>query len=503
MHGVFSLKRSLPLLLFIAFLSNNFSLHGQTQRPITVEDIYARGNPTGSLPQGLQWIPDGGRVTYMSPDSDLMQVLPTTGVISTLVSHTKLSALGTSSANEKDRDHRARYGMASYQWAPDSKHILFDSGGQLFLYTLDNGTAIDVASTGSGSGDDPKFSPNGQYMSYIRDHKVYVHRFKDQAQETALTNTHEETLLNGEVDWVYLEELAVRSNYFWSPDSTRIAYLQVNETNVPEYPITDWIPTHATIDHQRYPQPGDPNPQVRVGVVKTNGGKTVWIRVPIEDGNDYIPRFGWVDPETLWIETLTRDHKHRSIYFADAQHGEAKLAYTETEQKFFDDKYDVEFGTGTFYLTSWRDGHTHIYQYSFDRNHPLGGDGAGPLAHLEKQLTSGDFEVEGINSVLEGSQTIYFVSNEGDPRERQVWSIKSDGSDKRRLSSTPGTHSPIFAPSSSSFIDTASNQATPPQVSICHGGDCRAFAQSKPLDGIQLTPAQSLELTAADGKTTL
>jgi hypothetical protein len=73
--------------------------------------------------------------------------------------------------------------------------------------------------------------------------------------------------LNGEVDWVYEEELDVRSNYFWSPDSNRLAYLQMDETAVPEYPITDWIPTHATVDMQRDPQAGDANSRVRVGVV--------------------------------------------------------------------------------------------------------------------------------------------------------------------------------------------------------------------------------------------
>jgi len=41
--------------------------------------------------------------------------------------------------------------------------------------------------------------------------------------------------------------------------------------------------------------------------------------LPIRAGQDYIPRFGWVDAKTLWIETLTRDQKHRGIYFADAK----------------------------------------------------------------------------------------------------------------------------------------------------------------------------------------
>ncbi len=492
-----------PALCLTLCCANDLPLPAQTRHPVTVQDVWAHGNPTGSPPQGVQWAPDGARVTFLSPDSDLMQLQPATGATTMLLSHSKLSALGSAQANEKDRDHRARYGMAAYLWAPDSKHILFDSAGQLFLYALDNGTAVDIASTDSGSGDDPKFSPNGQYLSYLRNHNLYVHRFKDQA-ESALTNTHEETLLNGDVDWVYLEELEVRSNYFWSPDSSKLAYLQMNEANVPEYPITDWIPVHATIDHQRYPQPGDPNPQVRVGVVKAQGGKVVWIKLPIEEGNDYIPRFGWVNPETLWIETLTRDQKHRSIYFADAQHGEAKLAYAETDEKFFDDKYDVKFSGGDFYLTSWRDGHTHIYRYGFDRDHPLGAGGnAAPLAHMVKQLTGGDYEVEAIEAVLDSAQTLFYVSNEGDPRERQVWSIKADGSAKQKLSSMPGSHAPIFAPQSPTYIDTWSDKATPPQVSLCHGPECKAFWKSTPLSAVSITPSQALELTAADGKTVL
>jgi dipeptidyl-peptidase 4 len=490
--------------IFIALaFAQQPSLHSQSTHVLTVEEIWGQPSPTGAPPQGIQWAPDGGRVTYLSPDSDLMQVLPTNGDSTTLISHTKLSALGSSNSNEKDKDHRARYGMASYLWAPDSKHILFDSGGQLFLYSLDNGTAIDIASTGSASGDDPKFSPNGQLLSYVRNHNLYVHRFKDQASEVQLTTGHEETLLSGEVDWVYLEELNVRSNHFWSPDSARIAFLQMNEANVPEYPITDWIPLHATVDKQRYPQPGDPNPSVRVGVVKAQGGKTVWMKVPIADADDYIPRFGWVNPETLWIEVLARDHRHRSIYFADAQHGDAKLAYSETDEKFFDDKYDVEFTPGEFYLTSWRDGRTHIYRYGFDPVHPMAAEATAPVAHLLNQVTSGDFEVLSIESILDSSHTVYYVSSEGDPLQAQVWAIKNDGSGKQKLSSFPGVHEPKFAPASPTYVDVVSNLQTAPQDSICHAAECKAFFTSKPLVAGELTPPESLELIAADGKTTL
>ena len=142
------------------------------------------------------------------------------------------------------------------------------------------------------------------------------------------------------MDWVYEEELDVRSNYFWSPDSKHLAYLQTDESSVPQYPIVDWIPTHATIDVQRYPQPGDPNPYVRVGVVSVNGGKTKWINVPFDNGNDYIPRFGWVNDTTVWIETLTRDQKELSLYFADTANENVQLMLTKSDDKFLDEAYD-------------------------------------------------------------------------------------------------------------------------------------------------------------------
>ena len=128
------------------------------------------------------------------------------------------------------------------------------------------------------SGDDPKFSPDGWSISFIKDHGLAVIPLREPGTPTIPlapapnpSAADGQALLNGEVDWVYEEELDVRSNYFWSPDSKNIAYLQMNETQVPRYPLTDWIPNHAAVDWQRYPQPGDPNPDVHVGVVPAHG----------------------------------------------------------------------------------------------------------------------------------------------------------------------------------------------------------------------------------------
>ena len=133
-----------------------------------------------------------------------MDLDPATGKAHVLVSRAKLNSLAGASGSETDRDHRERYKMASYIWAPDSTHLLFDSNGRLWLYDLRNGTGVEIGFTGEGSGDDPKFSPNGEMISFVRDHGLAVVRLKDPGTPTtAVAPAPNTATLNGEVDWVY------------------------------------------------------------------------------------------------------------------------------------------------------------------------------------------------------------------------------------------------------------------------------------------------------------
>jgi dipeptidyl-peptidase-4 len=459
-----------------------------------VEAIYAHGPLIGHPPEDLTWSPDGKHLTYLD-GGELNDLDPATARSHVLVSRAKLTSLSGAAATETDRDHRDRYGMASYLWAPDSAHLLFDSNGRLWFYDLHNGTGVELGFTGKASGDDPKFSPNGEFISFIRDHGLCVMRLKDPGTpaRTVAPSTNP-AILNGEVDWVYLEELDTRSNYFWSPDSKHLAYLQMNETDVPQYPITDWIPTHAQVDLQRFPQPGDPNPTVRVGVVGAGGGKTSWIKLPIQAGQDYIPRFGWVDSKTLWIETLTRDHKHRDLYFADANNGQAHPVLQLTDDKFFLDKYDVSVGEGSIVINSWSDGHNHLCLYSYDQANP-----ASATAKLERQLTTGDFEVSEVLGVDYAGKLIRYASNEGNPLEQQLWQVSFAG-ERKQLSEGAGFHGGDFAPAGGAFVDRQSATLDPPTLRLCQEvGKCNVFWQTHALEPYHLRAPEKLQVKAHDG----
>ncbi|HEY9127096.1 MAG TPA: DPP IV N-terminal domain-containing protein [Acidobacteriaceae bacterium] len=479
------------------------SASAQEKKALTVEAIYAHGAIGGQPPAGLTWSPDGAHLTYLE-SGQLLELDLETAQPKVLVSRAKMAALQGDATTEKDTDHRARYGMASYLWAPDSKHLLFDANGRLWLYDLKTGVGLNIGSSGAASGDDPKFSPDGKLLSFLNDkgdeHGLSVIHLRDMGTPTTnVAVTNNAAVLNGKVDWVYEEELDVRSNYFWSPDSTHLAYLQMDETHVPVYPITDFIPTHPTVDAQRYPQPGDPNPEVRVGIVNANGGKTVWVKLPpnaFKPGDDYIPRFGWVNPRTVWVETLTRDHKHKNLWFADIGAGQAKLALEQSDEKFFDEKYDIALQDGHILLSSWMDGHQHLYLYSYEQNNPLGSQ-----AKLVRQLTKGDFDVDTILGIDDKRKLIFYASNEGNVTEQQIWQVDFEGQHKA-VTTEAGRHQGNFAPQGGYYVDRFSTRMTPPTSSLCRvGGPCHLFWSTKAYDAYRMHAPEELQVKASDGST--
>ena len=76
-------------------------------------------------------------------------------------------------------------------------------------------------------------------------------------------------------------------------------------------------------------------------------------------------------------------------------------------------------------LTNWSDGHNHIYLYQYEANHLN-----ATTARLEKQLTSGDFEVTGILGVDWEHKRVCFSSNENNVLGQQLWQVDFDGKRK-------------------------------------------------------------------------
>ncbi len=501
------MKRLFAVLLVLC--CGAFAQQSETSTPasqeLTIEKIFAEGGLTGRGPQSVEWSPDGKKVSFVQRDDsgqhgELWYVDVATEKKAVLVAADKLAALRPpTEVTPEQRERRARYTVEGYHWSPDSKYLLFDANGFLWLYSLDSGTAVQFT-RGADPIDDPKFSPDGRLISYVRNHNLYVQKIQ-KGEPKALTNDTDGNHLNGEVDWVYEEELEVRSNYFWSPDSQQILFLQMDETEVPNYPIVDWTRHSAKTELQKYPKPGDPNPRVSLGVLKVAGGKTRWLSLPVSDewGTDYyIPRFGWVKDGLAWVQVLNRGQNEVRIYFVDVASDKSQLMLKESSSDWINISDDFKIlKTGDRFLwSSWRDGFTHLYLYGFDHATPL----ALP-ARLERQLTKGEFETFGVKAVDESKGYVYFLANAGDVRQRNLYRTKLDGSAPIERVSTPdGTHTANFDESGTHYVDTYSNQKTPTITELCSvGGSCSAIWQPRSLAAYQLIFPRFVEFKAEDG----
>ncbi len=499
------------LFLFLAGFIVAQTNQASTPTELTIENIFAEGGLTGRGPETIQWSPDNTKVSFVQRDDSgehgaLWYVDAGTGQKAVLVAEEKLANLAPPISrvkSEREKERIQRYSVAAYQWAPDSRHLLFDSLGQLWYYSLDSGTGVQMTSSTEPSSD-PKFSPDGKNIAYIRKHNLFVRAIaegnENQITGRETTSSEEaENLLNGEVDWVYAEELAVRSNYFWEPNGKHIVFLQMHEKAVPTYPLTDLLQLHPPVDPEKYPNPGDPNPTVRVGVVSSGGGKVKWISLT-QDKDNYIPRFGWMRDGLLYVQVLNRAQNKLALYFVDANSGHSRRVLEETSPNWVEVHDDFKvvrvLKSGDHFLwSSWRDGYTHLYLYSFDKSTPLAAD-----AKLERQLERGEYEVAGVAGADEATGTIYFTANKDDPRQSHLYSVKLDGSQPSRVTREEGFHKATFSDDGKYYVDDFSAVLTPHIMSLCAAqGACKQVWSSRSVAAYDLIPPKFIDFKADDG----
>jgi dipeptidyl-peptidase-4 len=197
------------------------------------------------------------------------------------------------------------------------------------------------------------------------------------------------------------------------------------------------------------------------------------------------------------MEVLNREQNRLDLYFVDAASGKSQRVLSETSPNWVEvnDVFRVLKSGDQFLWQSWRDGHTHLYLYSFDKNNPLGGE-----AKLVRQLTHGDYETFTVDAVDDSSGTVFYTSNQGDARQRQLWSVKLSGGEPVRVSREAGTHAASFPDNGGTYyVDTFSAQMTPPSMSLCHTGQCTPFWQSKAVTDYSFIAPRFVDFRADDG----
>jgi dipeptidyl-peptidase-4 len=468
-------------------------------KALTVERIYSMPSLNGRLTRGLAWTPDGKRLSYFETKgtgkeakTELWVMDAANGERRLLVAADKLETiLPADSSKPTQATGLGRRAPAQYQWASDGAAILFQGPTALAWLDLKSQTARTLVA-GKAAIADPKISPDGKFVSFVRDHNLWLVNLAD-SQERAVTSGGSEEIRKGELDWVYPEELEIKTAYWWSPDSSAIAYLEMDERKVSQYPLVDFSSPNGEAELERYPAAGGANPVVRVLVASVRGGEPRAMDIGAET-DIYIPRVNWLnDSRHIAIQRLNRAQNALDLLIADAAAtGKTRTALSEQDPNWInvsDDLYFFKDGK-RFLWSSERTGYRHLYLYDLEGKQ---------LA----QLTKGEWEVTSLNAVEESKGVVYFTTTEKSPLERHLYRVGLEGSGFTRITKEEGTHDVVLAPDAAAFYDTYSNSAAPPRQDLCRTDGSRITIingnKVAELADYHLSPVEFLSVKSREG----
>jgi dipeptidyl-peptidase-4 len=492
------------MLLANSLLSVFFATSSVAQQPagagkaLTVERIYSQPSLSGRLTRGLAWTPDGKRLSYFETNgagkqtkTELWAMDATSGERRLLVTSDKLeSILPAESSKPTQATGLGRRAPSQYQWAPDGAGILFQGPTALAWLEVKSQTARTLV-TGNAAISDPKISPDGRFVSFVRDHNLWVVNLAD-GKEREITQGGTEEIRKGELDWVYPEELDCKTGYWWAPDSSAIAFLEMDERKVSQYPLVDFSSPSGEAEMERYPAAGGANPIVRVLAVSLNGGEPRVMDIGAET-DIYIPRVNWLtDSQHVAIQRLNRTQTTLDLLIDDTSTGKSRAALSQSDANWInisDDLYFLKDGK-RFLWSNEQTGFRHVYLYDLDGKQ---------LA----QLTKGEWEVSAVDAVDETKGLLYFTATEKSPLERNLYRVAFDGTGFTRLTKEEGTHAAVFAPQAATFYDTYSNAATTARQDLLRADGSRVAAINEnkiaELADYHLSPVEFLRVKSRDG----
>jgi len=457
------IKKQCSQLLSLLLLMWCFSVQAQEKQTFSsFQEAMSGLRPLGgnSGPSNVNWINDGQAYSFTERGENGVQI------IKSFNPKTEEEELIFSTEGMKVPETDEAFQYMSFQWSNDSKYLLFQTNfrpvwrrsgiSDYYYYSIEDKTLDLVAKDAQTA----ELSPNGKKVGYERGGNLFVFDLASK-QETQLTDDAEDGFYNGRFGWAYEEEFGLAQAWEWSHDSEYIAFWQSDEREVPIFQMTDYQGTHKEWIELPYPQVGDTNPTVKIGVINVSEKSKKWMQVPLEEG--YIPRIYWTaEKEKLAVMHLNRAQTHMKLYMADATTGDANMILEETSDAWID-VFDFFTGimhyaffpndTKEFFWISDKDGYAHLYRYNYE-------------GELQNQVTAGNWEVVYVHAVDSKKKKIYYSSTEDSPLQRQLYVVNFNGKGKKKLTEMEGRHNIDMASEATYFIDRYSNVNTPTKIEL-------------------------------------
>ncbi|KAG3164636.1 hypothetical protein PC128_g15129 [Phytophthora cactorum] len=497
-----------------------------THELIALEDVAKLPAPGLSTPANVSFSPDGRIVAFLhapGAQSGLCRQLYALDVASRRVSllaapPNQGNTEGNLSLEEKLRRERQRQmgvGITSYAWNPSilSQRLLYPLQGDIYLQEQPGAELkllFDKTSTGAAGGAiDPQFSPDGRWVAFVQDKELYVIPSHVTGGQQAVQVTQGARGVDGKSNglacFLTQEELSRFRGFWWSPDSSRIAFEEIDESHIPKFRIMHSGSAEPTGDaaqeDHRYPFAGAANPKRRLGIIKLPHAEQhdpreiptpVWMDFASPDLDFYISRVNWLPDHSLGVQRLNRLQTEMTFLHVDVHTGRATTLIQESNPVWLNANYlfrNIEAESKNTFRFLWgseRTGFMHLYLYEYTAG--------APGARLLGAVTSGKWSVESVEGIDLAQGRVYFSGTADSPLERHLYVTSLFPScgpplPPTRLTGAQGMHSIVMDSSCRMFVDVYSNTTTPPRALVCTVPSEAQIAAVKPVEPADPTSA--------------
>ncbi len=414
-------------------------------------------------------------------------------------------------------ERAAKIARLSVTWNADGKAFFYSQDGKRFKFDIASGKAVEtteeakpeaptnVRRTGFGRGQQPGQldSPDSKWAIKYKSRNVLLVDKATNSESPITTDATDANRLDyGSVTWTYNEELSQRSAFWWSTDSSKVAFYRFDESKIPDYFLTTNAGGFTNgLLVEPYPKAGADNALTEVFVYDLATKKLS--QIDVRDGkpftNDalghYVYGVDWVAPGDLRFLRANRRQNAVEWCTANPETGKVRVIVreenpggwcdTNPSPRFLSDQK-------RFFWMSQRNGFRNIYLY--DLTGKL-------LSTVSKNL----FEAESILKVDEKRSLIWYTGRGGDnPHKLQLYRTKLDGSGNICLTDRSLNHSFQLSPTGDHFVDTADALDIPPSVRLIdsQGKVVTTLATSDLAEFKQIggQMAERISFKSADGK---
>ncbi len=432
-------------LLFSLMLFGLITLGNSQGQKFTLEEIWGGALSTEKI-QALHSMKNGKQYTVLNFDRNTRVSsvdkydYETLDKVETIVSSNELDEISY---------------IISYEFSDDESKVMIatqikqvyrrSSLGKYYVYDLKTKSLVLVS---NHLIQEPTFSPDGTKVGYVFENNIYIKDIYSGETKQVTTDGEINKIINGVTDWVYEEEFAFVRAFEWNKTGGYLAYIRFDETNVPEFSMDVYGKgLYQTQQVFKYPKAGEENAKVSVHTYNVSSGETNSVDV---GEVYYIPRIKWTnDADILSVQVMNRHQNDLKLYFHNKEIQESKVVLHEKDDAYIDITDYLSFlDDNSFIWISEKDGYNHIYHYS-------------KTGKLINQVTKGKWEITDYYGYDKNAQRIFYQSVENGSINKDVYSIKLDGKNKKRLSKENGTHSADFSSDFSYYISSFSNAETP------------------------------------------